>query len=136
MQSSTALTRLDHLISRLLFIKPISADQPQAAQAAGEAAAGVQRATRTYNLSLMLSAGRCVIQYVVLPFVLPLVGVAGEAATGISLAINLVAILAIIASVRRLWQINYARKWAYLCVAAGALVFIVFFILFDLHLIA
>lgn len=129
MQGTSALTRLDQVITRLLLIKPQVHAPVQAEQAAA-------RAERTYNYSLMLSAGRCIIQYVILPFVLPLIGVAGQMATGISLVINVVAVAAIIASVRRLWQINYARKWAYLGVAVGALVFIAFFVMFDLGVIA
>ena len=128
MQSST-LTRLDSLISRVLFVTP----QPATAQTETST---TRTAERTFNYSLMLSAVRCVIKYVILPFILPIVGIAGGLATGISLAINVVAIVSIIFSVRRLWQMNYSRKWAYLGVAAVTLVFVFFFILFDLQIIS
>jgi ABC-type iron transport system FetAB permease component len=129
MQGTSALSRLDQLITRLLLIKPQAHAPVQAQQVAAQA-------EWAYNYSLMLSAGRCVIQYIILPFILPLIGVAGQMATGISLVINVVAVAAILASVRRLWQINYSRKWAYLGVAVGALVFIAFFVMFDLGIIA
>jgi hypothetical protein len=127
---STALTRLDSLISRILFVRP------QPAVTATDETVSARTAERTFNFSLMLSAVRCVIKYVLLPFILPIVGIAGGLATGISLAINAVAIVSIIFSVRRLWQMNYSRKWAYLGVAVVTLVFIGFFILFDLKIIS
>jgi hypothetical protein len=125
----TTLTRLDGFVSRLLFVKP------QFAPTAAEGSDATRVAERTFSFSLMLSAVRCVLKYVLLPFVLPVVGLAGNAATGLSLLINGVAIVSLLLSVRRLWQINYSRKWAYLGVAAVALVFIVAFILFDLKLV-
>lgn len=124
--TSTFLNRLDAIIARVLFISP----QP------ANANASVKTAERAFGYSLLLSAVRCIIKYVLLPFVLPLIGIAGGLAIGITLVINVIAIISLIASVRTLWRINYSRKWSYLAVAVAAMVFIGFFILFDLKLIS
>ncbi|MFN8448531.1 MAG: hypothetical protein U0521_08055 [Anaerolineae bacterium] len=44
---------------------------------------------------------RCTLQYVVLPFVLPIFGIAGEVAVPFLLVINVLAIISILYSVRR-----------------------------------
>ncbi|MBX3063653.1 MAG: hypothetical protein KF726_11790 [Anaerolineae bacterium] len=126
--TSTFLERLDAIVARILFIKPQAA--------AVNANQSVKTAERAFGYSLLLSAVRCIIKYVLLPFVLPLIGIAGGLATGITLLINVIAILSLVASVRTLWRINYSRKWSYLAVAVAAMIFISFFILFDLNIIS
>ncbi|MFN8421726.1 MAG: hypothetical protein U0528_21140 [Anaerolineae bacterium] len=126
--TSTFLGRLDAIVARILFIKPQAA--------AVNANPSVKTAERAFGYSLLLSAVRCIIKYVLLPFVLPLIGIAGGLATGITLLINVIAILSLVASVRTLWRINYSRKWSYLAVAVAAMIFISFFILFDLSIIS
>jgi hypothetical protein len=68
-------------------------------------------AERAMGFSLGFSAIRCIIQYAILPFVLPIIGVTSAAATGVMLVINVVAIASILFSIWRLWRINYKQKW-------------------------
>ncbi|MCS6871898.1 MAG: hypothetical protein NZ571_10620 [Anaerolineae bacterium] len=123
------LKTLDSIMARLLFVTPPAktltttsdkADQPPPA------------AERAFNISLAISGVRCIIQYTILPFVLPIIGVAASWATPISLAINLIAVGAIFFSLRRFWQTNYKGKWQYLIIASVALIFIAVFIYTDL----
>jgi ABC-type iron transport system FetAB permease component len=123
------LKTLDTLMARLLFVSP-------AAQRTTTATAEVDQpppaAERAFNLSLAISGVRCIIQYMILPFVLPVIGLAANWAVPISLAINLIAVAAIFFSLRRFWQTNYKGKWQYLGIALVALIFIVVFIYTDL----
>jgi hypothetical protein len=118
---------LDRFISRLLFV-----DTPAAPATRPSTD---DRAERAFGFSLVFSGIRCILQYAILPFVLPILGVTMDAAAPISLVINLVAIVLIIYSLRRFWKIGYRHRWRYLPVALTALVLLVAFITLDLHVI-
>ncbi|MCA0457093.1 MAG: hypothetical protein LCI00_24190 [Chloroflexi bacterium] len=114
----------DRLIGRLLFVDTQSP--------AAERPASAARAEQAFGFSLLVSGVRCILQYVVLPFILPLIGIAAEVAVPITLAINLVAVVLILFSLRRFWQINYRHKWQYLFVAVTAWALLGAFIALDL----
>jgi hypothetical protein len=117
---------LDRMIARILFVTPRE-------QTAEQNTNPTQAAERVFSLSLMFSGVRCILMYVVLPFVLPLLGVAGDFAIQFDIAINLIAIGAIIYSLRRFWIVDYHRKWAYLVVAVVALAVLTSFIALDVQ---
>ncbi|MYD10819.1 MAG: hypothetical protein F4X02_12355 [Chloroflexi bacterium] len=119
--------RADSLMIRLLLVKPAAAP----ASAAG-AAGTARNAENALTLSLAFSGARCILQYAVLPFLLPLVGVAADATVPILLLINLAAMASIYFSLRRFWTIGYAHRWRYLVVAAAALVLLAAFTAYDI----
>ena len=91
-----------------------------------------ERAQNAFKFSLIFSGVRCTLQYVVLPFILPIFGIAGEIAVPFLLVINVLAIISILYSVRRFWQINYKYKWHYLAFSIVMLVILASFIVSDL----
>ena len=113
---------LDTVISRLLFVTPQTKQYAEPTTNTGEGA---------FSFALLFSGVRCILMYVILPFVLPLVGIAGNFGVAIDIVINVVAIGAIIYSLRRFWTINYKRKWQYLPVAIVAFVLLIAFITLD-----
>ena len=117
------LNRLDHVIARLLFVTPQEEVYTEERPAQAEGA---------FSFALLFSGVRCIIMYVILPFVLPIIGLAGDFAGWLDIAINLIAIGAIIFSLRRFWTINYNRKWQYFPVAMVALFLLTAFIALDL----
>ena len=120
--------KTERLVYRLLFLDP-----PTAKDDSVDSPASAERA---FGFSLMFSAVRCILMYVVLPFVLPVVGVTLDAAVPLMMVINVVAIVSILYSVRRFWQVDYKYKWSYLPIAAVALVLLVAFIVLDLQMLA
>ena len=60
---------------------------------------------------------RCTLRYVVLPFALPVLGVATGAALGILLALDLIAAVAVAVTLRRLWRVRHPRRWHNLVLA-------------------
>ncbi len=90
------------------------------------------RAENAFGFSLAMSGFRCIIKYVMLPFLLPLVGISGVFSSVIGLAINAVAILALYWSVRRFWLIDYKYKRQYSVVAAFAFLLLIAFTVLDL----
>ena len=115
-------SRADSIMSRLLFVSP----------AADLTASQTRRAENALTLSLMFSGLRCILQYVLLSFLLPIVGVAADAAVPVLLLINLIAMASIFFSLRRFWTIGYKHRWGYLAVALTALTLLLAFTLHDL----
>jgi hypothetical protein len=64
-----------------------------------------------------VSALRCTVQYVVLPFVLPLVGITAPVPRWVTLALSVVALLSLVRAVRQLWRMHYPGFWRYLLLA-------------------
>lgn len=63
--------------------------------------------------SLVLSAVRCIISYVLIPVALPLVAWTGVVATPVALVLAVVAIGMATRSLRRVWQADWTHRWAY-----------------------
>lgn len=118
----------DRLMSRLLFV---DMRDPHA-----DAEDKTKRAERAFGLSLAFSGVRCILQYAILPFVLPVLGIAADAATHINLIISLLAIVAIVSSLRRFWKVRYQYRWQYLAMALVTLAVLAAFIQMDLSTIA
>ncbi len=117
----------DHIMQRLLLINPH----------AGAASANAEdSAKRALSYSLIFSGVRCVLQYALLPFVLPMLGIAADAAIPLMLVLTVLAMISIFFSLRRFWQIGYTHRWQYLAVALVALTLLVAFMLLDLNVIA
>jgi hypothetical protein len=116
-------SRLDQFIGRILFVKPL----PVPNEAADES-----DAQRAFKFSLIFTGVRCILQYIVLPFILPVIGIAADTALPFLLLINIFAIVSMLFSVRRFWQINYQYKWQYLFMALVILAALTAFIALDI----
>ena len=104
--------RADHMMSRILFIDTNPTNSLNYEEQS-------RQAENALTLSLMFSGVRCLLQYALLPFLLPIIGVAADATVPILLGINVVAMVSIFFSLRRFWKIGYDRRWQYLGVASG-----------------
>ena len=122
----TQANRADTFMARILMVSAESAAKPPSARGAENA----------LTLSLLFSGVRCLLQYALLPFLLPLAGVAADAALPLLLLINLLAMASIFFSLRRFWTIAYAHRWRYLVVAVTALALLLAFTAWDIiHLV-
>lgn len=122
----TNQSKVEQLIYRLMLLKP-------PVYSPGYPITSAVRAERAFGFSLLFSAVRCVLQYVVLPFVLPVIGIASDGAVPLVFMINLIAIAAVLYSVRRLWRIGYKYKWQYLVIGLTVLIIQSAFVYFDLR---
>ena len=96
---SVRLERADGVMGRLLFIR-----ERQAPMSADLVASRKRQAENALTLSLLFSGARCVMQYALLPFLLPIIGIAAEATIPILLFINVIAMVSIFFSLRRFWD--------------------------------
>ena len=67
------------------------------------------KAQRAFNLSMLTSGIRCVLFYVVLPFITPLLGLAPGVGPTLGISIGAVAITANVVSMRRFWRVRH--RW-------------------------
>lgn len=65
---------------------------------------------RGFSRSILISGIRCVLTYVILPFVTPLIGLAPGVGPTIGLIVGTVAIAANVFSIRRFWRADHRWK--------------------------
>jgi hypothetical protein len=70
-------------------------------------------ARSAFQKSLFISTCRCLLMYIVFPFVLPAVGIARGVGPAIGIVIGALAMVAIVYSIRRFWRANHAKRWHY-----------------------
>ena len=123
--SSRVVEKMDRVVGRMLQVQPRPAD------------ATVRR--RPFETPLLMVGVRCTVRYIVLPFALPLVGVATGAtrgivtgaALGILLILDVIAVISIVATLRWLWRHQHPRRWQYLPVALALTALVAFFLVND-----
>ena len=111
--ATTERTSADRFMRRLLRL-PVDAPPGSAA--------GARKAFQT---SLIVATFRCLLMYVVFPFVLPAVGIAKGVGPVIGLVINLAAMVCIVMSMRRFFRADHPKRWWYLALGGTVLVFLV-----------
>lgn len=68
-------------------------------------------ANRTFSTSVLISAIRCTLAYVVFPWLLPALGVAGDIGPAIGLFVGPIAIAFNLLSIRRFHASDHRWKW-------------------------
>ena len=62
---------------------------------------------------MLVSAVRCLITYLAIPIVFPLLSLSGWVAAPIGIALCVVAVVNGVISVRRFWASDHPRRWMY-----------------------
>jgi hypothetical protein len=88
-------------------------------------------ARKAFQTSLLVAAVRCVLMYVLFPFVLPAIGVAKGVGPAIGLVINVVAMICIVMSMRRFWRADHPKRWYYGALGGTVLIFLVVLVFQD-----
>lgn len=94
--------------------------------------AGADEARRAFQTSIMVATVRCLLMYIVFPFVLPALGIASGVGPLIGIPISLIAITAIVMSVRRFWRADHSKRWHYTVLGGAVIVFLSVLIAIDL----
>ncbi len=89
-------------------------------------------ARSAFQKSIFISATRCLLMYIVFPFVLPAVGIAKGVGPAIGLAIGILAIVSIVYSVRRFWRADHSKRWHYTVFGTSIIAFMVYSSVVDL----
>ena len=89
-------------------------------------------AQRAFSTSVLVSAVRCVLTYLVLPFVAPALGLATGVGPAIGIPIGTVAIVFNIMTIRRFWAADHRWRWAYTALALAIIGLLVVLMAIDL----
>jgi hypothetical protein len=110
----------DRRARRLLRLDP---DGPPGTLRGADAAA---------SRSILISATRCTITYVLLPILGPAVGLAGVAGPVLGLILSVVSVVAIIYAARRFFDGDHRWRWPYAVVGSGIIVLLAISSVVDL----
>ena len=91
-----------------------------------------EASARTLRFSILISAIRCTLTYVILPIVAPLVGLAAGVGPAVGIPIALVALWANVASIKRHWHSDHRWKWPVSLLNVGIIVLLVILLILDI----
>ena len=77
---------------------------------------------KAFSTSILVSAARCILTYIVLPFVAPALGFGTGVAPWIGIPTGLVAIFFNYLSIRRFWMADHKWRWAYTAIGTSVIV--------------
>jgi len=81
-------------------------------------------AENAFSTSIAISTVRCLLTYVLLPLLKPVVDLSGGVGPALGLLLGAISTVAIIASMRRFWSATHRFRWHYTVVGGGILVLI------------
>lgn len=70
-------------------------------------------AHKAFRVSVVISALRCVITYVAIPVLIPILSLAGWVAAPVGLALCAIAAVNGVVSLRRFWRADHRHRWTY-----------------------
>ena len=89
-------------------------------------------ARSSFQKSLVFTACRCTLMYLVFPFVLPLVGIARGVGPVIGIVIGILAVFSIVYSIRRFFKADHSKRWHYTVFGTVIIGFLVYLTIKDL----
>lgn len=112
-------SRADEIVRRVLRIR----ERPAHVTAAS--------AYATFQRSMLISAIRCTLTYVVFPFVLPAVGFATGVGPWLGLVIGVVAITCDVFTIRRFFAVDHRWRWHFGAIALAVIVLLTVLLVQD-----
>ena len=110
-----------------------TADPVLAPRSPAESSATEEQANRTFSTSVLVSAVRCTLAYVVFPWLLPAFGVAGDVGPAIGLVIGPIAIAFNVASIRRFHASDHRWKWQITALNCAVIVLLTVLFVLDVR---
>ena len=89
-------------------------------------------ARAAFQKSIVISGARCLLTYIVLPFIAPFVGIAASIGAPLGIAVALVAMVSIIISLRRFFGSMHPKRWAYASLSGVMFAFLIVTIVIDI----
>ena len=70
-------------------------------------------ARRSTTAAIVVSGIRCIITYLLIPVLAPVIGISHAASAPVTIALSVLAIVMGITGVRRFWMADHRARWAY-----------------------
>jgi hypothetical protein len=119
--SAVARSDADCAMRRVLRLPP---DGPRPTRGAAQQA---------FSRSVWISAARCLLTYIVLPILGPVVGFSGRVGPVLGLTVGAVSMVAIVASIRRFFAADHRWRWRYTAIGGSILVLLVIQSVIDVN---
>ncbi len=87
---------------------------------------------RIFSASIFLSGLRCLLSYIVLPFVLPAIGLARGVGPAIGIPIGILALTFDFLGIRRFWLADHRQRWAFTALYAVVGTMVLILLIVDL----
>jgi hypothetical protein len=88
-------------------------------------------ARSAFQKSLLVSTVRCLLMYIIFPFVLPAVGIARGVGPWVGFVIGVLAIISIVFSIRRFWRADHSKRWHYTIFGTAIIGFLIVLAVID-----
>lgn len=98
----------------------------------GDQVSAEEEAQRTFSTSILISAIRCLLTYVVFPFVAPLVGIASGVGSTIGIVASIIGIVANVWSIKRFHSSSHPWRWPITAINVGIIVLLSILLVLDL----
>lgn len=89
------------------------------------------QAHRVFSVSILLSAARCLLSYIVLPIVTPLLGAATRVGPVVGIPIAVVALYFDVKGIRRFWLANHRWRWYMTALYLGVIALVLGLLVVD-----
>jgi len=93
---------------------------------------GDEAAHRMFSLSILISAGRCLLSYVVFPILTPVLGVATGVGPAVGLPIAVLALVFDVIGIRRFWVADHRWRWAMTLIYAAVMALVTTLLVGDI----
>jgi hypothetical protein len=70
-------------------------------------------ARRSTTAAIVVSGIRCIITYLLIPVLAPVIGISDAASAPVTIALSVLAIVMGVTGVRRFWMADHRARWAY-----------------------
>lgn len=94
--------------------------------------AAEEEAQRTFSTSILISAVRCLLTYVLFPFVAPIVGIASGVGSTIGVVTSIIGISANVWSIRRFHASAHPWRWPITAINVGIIALLSVLLVIDL----
>ncbi|MDY7102448.1 MAG: hypothetical protein S0880_14795 [Actinomycetota bacterium] len=88
-------------------------------------------AQQAFSRSILISAVRCLLTYIFLPFIAPALGIAANVGPGLGLVIGAAALTSNVISIRRFWRANHRYRWHFTAISVSVMVLVTVLVVED-----
>ena len=89
-------------------------------------------ARRSTTAAIVVSGIRCIITYLLIPILAPVIGISDAASAPMTIALSALAIVMGVTGVRRFWMADHRARWAYTIFIAVIVALLIVGIVLDL----